>query len=193
MIISVIVPDQSLQRVIERELVGYESEVIVNNWQDGFEESTGQFVCFMENDCDYRGGIFIRGLLDMLVRPSYRKLAMVSPVIEELAHDRSIYGFKVNGGVIALDSPASLSTHMVQVGYVAGSIIRRSAIADVDWDFSKSTLELSARMSLYLWEHGLRIQLDPQMVYIVDKIDSRLSKALEVSEDLKAMWHQESI
>lgn len=193
MIISVITPDASLQKVIESDLIGIESEVIIDDWQSGFKNSTGQFVCFLEADSDYRGGLFTRGLLNMLIKPSFRKLSMVSPAVEELGRDRTIYGYKCADGVKVCMKSQGEYTYPVQVGYIPGSIIRRSAIEPLTLDLNGPILQNSIDLSLALWGKGLRVHLDPHMAYQVDSTDNQLAHRIVTPEEVRKLWHREAI
>ncbi len=193
MIVSVITPDESLRKLVQSDLIGIESEVIIANWKEGFEQSSGQFIYFLEKDSDYRGGLFIRGLLDMVIKSSFRKLAMVCPVIEELSRDRLVYGYKTDDGVgMVLKRPGDY-IYPVQIGYIPGSIIRRSALEANMPDLDGTTLQNSVVFSIALWSKGLRIHLDPGMTYQIDKIDSQLFEEVPVSPEVKLAWKREGI
>ena len=192
-ILSVITLDASLKKVLESDLIGIESEIIINNWQDGLAESTGQFICFLEAESDYRSGLFIRGLLNMLIKPSFRKLSMVSAAVEELARDRTIWGYKCDDTPHAVIKLSGGCSHPVQVGYIPGSIIRRSALDGILLDLNGPVLQNSIDFSIALWSKGLRVHLDPQMVYQVDQTDIKLSHELKISSDVRMIWHRESI
>lgn len=193
MIVSVITPDESLKKVIESDLIGIDSEVIIANWKEGFEQSTGQFIYFLEKDSDYRGGLFVRGLINMILKSSYRKLAMISPAIEELDRDRTVWGLKCHPIASMVTEQHGDSAYAIQVGYVPGSIIRRSAIEDKGLSFTGSLLQNSINFSLRLWQGGLRIHLDPHMVYQIGKIDSKVTKPIIIPEVVEQIWRQEGI
>ncbi len=193
MIVSVITPDESLRKLVQSDLIGIESEVIIANWKEGFEQSSGQFIYFLEKDSDYRGGLFIRGLIDMVIKSSFRKLAMVCPVVEELGRDRSVYGYKCDDGVTTVLKRPGDYIYPIQIGYIPGSIIRRSALEANLPDLDGTTLQNSVEFSIALWSKGLRIHLDPGMTYQVDKMDSQLFKKIPVSEETRLIWHKEGI
>lgn len=193
MIVSVITPDESLKKIIEADLIGIESEVIIADWHKGFPKASGQFIYFLEKDSDYRGGLFIRGLLNMVIKSSFRKLAMVSPAVEELARDRTVWGYKCDDGVSVVTRQPGDSIYPVQVGYIPGSIIRTSALEANPFDLNGPMLQNSVEFSVKLWSKGLRVHLDPRMIYQVDKMDSQIFKKVSVSKEVRLIWHRESI
>lgn len=200
-VLSIISTDETLGKVIDSELVGVEHEfIVVKQWDHGLEKATGKFVCFMEHNADFRGGMFIRGLLDILIKPGYSKLAMISPAVEELETGRMIFSYSIDPSGQTLEThtePKSLEPYMARVGYIPGAIIRKSALEGW-WGQMRSArawpLQLSADFSTHLWNHGLRLHVDPKMVYQIDRVnDARRIGQMVPNEKALEVWKRESV
>jgi hypothetical protein len=197
LILSIITPDASLRKTIERQLVGVEYEIIVDNWQKGFDESCGQFVCFLEKDSDFAPGHFVRGVLNMLIKPGYRKLAMVAPAVFDEHTSVDIYGASFHPHedhiVQTHDRPASTEPYPVQIAFMPGAIIRRSAIEKHSPNLLDYSASESIVFSIGLWKDGNRVHLDPHMVYMPAKFNMGLVPMQLDVTDLQREWKKESI
>ena len=198
-VISIITTDVTVAKVIDSELTGVEHELIIAPWAQGFDQANGKFVCFLEDEADFRSGLFVRGLLDILIKPGYSKLAMISPAIEELQHDRTVFGWDVlqDGKVTERLEPKSLAPYHARVGYFPGAIIRTSALQEYKSVLHKylSVLQLSVDFSMLLWNSGKQVHVDPKMVYQIDDVDRRLRKSNLSKPEAGTLqiWKRESV
>lgn len=198
-VISIITTDVTLAKVIDSELTGVEHELIIAPWDQGFSQANGKFVCFLEDEADFRGGLFVRGLLDILIKPGYSKLAMISPAIEELAADRTVFGWDMleSGQIVERLEPKSLAPYHARVGYVPGAIIRTTALEEYKSVLHKylSVLQLSIDFSMLLWNSGKQVHVDPKMVYQIDNIDRNRRKGAPIKPNTNTLqiWKRESV
>lgn len=92
--------------------------------------------------------------------PLFRKLSMVSPTIS--TSPSVLYGWRLANGVVSPQyAPSSTEAYAIQIGLITGSVIRRSALEKIDYEFSGSVIKDSILLSLALWESGNRIFIDP--------------------------------
>lgn len=195
MILSIITPDASLKDTIERQLVGVEYELIIDKWDKGLADSNGQFVCFLEKESDFAPGHFVRGILNMLIKPGYRKLAMVASAIYDGDTGTDMYGasFIPDSPITTHDKPSSTEPYPVQIGFIPGAIIRRSALDKHKPDLKKYNMSESIIFSVGLWKDGQRIHLDPHMIYMPSKFKPSVAPMDLHVDDLLEEWRKESI
>lgn len=194
MLLSIITRDKTLSAPIQRELLGVDYELIHDSWANGVAIAEGKFICFLEEGSDFRGGFFIRGLLDMLANPNFRKLAMVSPAVEDFAGRGVLYQLDLAGSR-AWDEMRSINPYPVQVGYLPGAIIRSSSLKEMDF---KSILknetqpaDVSAEVCIALWESGQMVHVDPRMTYMTDI--TLFADPHSTSEQVEGIWKRQSI
>lgn len=197
--LSVIIPPGPeailTQEWVEAELTGLDHEVLVDKWDVGFNKINKEFVCFVENDCVFSENYFINMLDIFDDKPRFRKLAMVSPVLAVNNWDDLVYGFKLEPNrVMPRAYPSSRSSHLVQIAYVPGSIIRASSIGVLAPKGVDTMLD-SINFSLYLWNHGQRLILQNSSIYCSTQDDLDMAYPIEISNapDLQAMFDQELI
>ncbi len=151
----------------KRELAEIDHEIIMPlRWSAGLGRAKGEYICFLEKDCVLAPRYFA-SLMDQFVdKPSFRKLAMVSPALGINSYNRLLYGYRVRGrDVYPSLVPSSTSPYQIQIGYVPGSIIRRSAIGALS-PRAQDAVTDSVNMSLYLWSNGQRVIIVPTTLYI---------------------------
>src|SRR5438445_738319 len=84
MLLTVIVPDKQpgMERMLKKELVGIDAEVIKKSWTWGLKKAKGDYVCLLEKDSAVSLGTIRRNLEVFTNNQAYRKLAMVSPRVD---------------------------------------------------------------------------------------------------------------
>lgn len=195
LILSIVISDRdtNLERTINRELKGVDIELLNSGWAEGTEFAEGRFICFLEAGAMIEPGFFYKNLFIYLSQPTFLKLAMVASAVNTVSTPDSNYGFRFNDGIEALLKPDSSMTHNVQVGFIGGSIVRRSALDHVQTDWDGDPLQISTDVSLKLWENGLRVQLNPNSTYTSPSRKEATPNNFNVSEEVKKIWHREAI
>ena len=194
MLLSIVTKDKTLTQPIQRELLGVDYELINDSWVNGLKIAEGKFVCFLEEGSDFRGGFFIRGMLNMLANPNFRKLAVVAPAVEDFNGRGTLYQLDITGDR-AWDEMRSINPYPVQVGYIPGAIIRTSALKQLNSEKElknyTTPADLSAAICLKLWETGQMVHVDPRMTYLTDI--TTLTDAHQPSQEVEAIWKRQSI
>ena len=127
-----------------------------------FKDAKTEFVVFVDDTEDLNEE-FYRGLYQIYKdKPQFRKLALVSPALALGTHN--IYGWVLNDGMVEqVNSPSARAPYAAQIGYIKNSIIRTDSLNKLDFKFTGDTLMDSARLSLALWNAGLRVYVDPRL------------------------------
>lgn len=190
MTLTVIVPDdrQGMRRMLARELQNIDNEILYTNWRSGLKKAQGDFILLLERDSGITRGGVDRLLFPLLDSPHYRKLAMVSPMIEFDDSTRLAFRY-VN------DDPDNSTTyHLARVGSLAGSIIRKSSLKKHSNHIKKDITSGSYNLSLSFWESGLRVMLDPNSTYYSPLSIGRVPyKPPKPTEATQTLWLQECI
>lgn len=185
MVLSVITPDERLgmKSMLSHELQGIDSEIIFDDWYFGIEQAHGDFICLLEHDSAVSRGALAKQLEPFLTNTHYRKLAMVSPLIEfDDTEPISLSGLQVH----------TKYSKMTRIGCVPGAIIRRTSLLKYIELLDNDVSDLSYELSVLFWEHGLRIIADPTCIYYSP---SRLKRggAIVASDKVVELWHRECI
>jgi len=200
--LSIIVKNSTIpvwiHKILDPELAQIDHEIIfTRNWAEGLKQARGEFVCLVDRTFNISPGYF-ENLYEIIEdHPTYRKLAMISPSTGLTSWQERIYGYKYdNNAVVAQKKPSSLSPYPIQIGYMPGSLIRRSALGWLDLD--ANTKNESIEYSLRFWDRGLRLIMDPRSTYYSFTPD--LDQTHYLSEDhrlevdrLKSMFEKEFI
>lgn len=151
---------------------------------DRSARAKGDFVCLLEHDSAVSKGSIARQLEPFLNNPKFRKLAMVSPLIEfDDTKPMALNGF---------GSRYPQQPQLARSGSVGGAIIRRTSIMK-NKDLLKTNLTTTSHgVSVSLWEHGLRIMVDPTSVYYSPQKFKR-GIVVNVSDSLLELWTRECI
>ncbi len=190
-LISVIVPEsQEGELTVEwaaKELEYIPHEIITApTWVLGLNKANGQYICFLEKDCVLMDGYFDNMLDIFESQTAFRKLVMVAPAIGVNSYENKVYGYRF--GRYELEPsflPSSTAPYLVQLAYLPGALIRRSALGFLAP--AKNALEDSATACIYFWDHGQRVVLDPNTLYI--STDEKLAKAHEFENPVSALKH----
>ena len=154
--------------------------LLVDNWEDGIKQARTPFICLLEDDCELSSNYFSSNVNLFLKNSFYRKLAMVSSCVGIKRFDNRIYNYEfaknktetedleiIDWMVTPSTKKSASGLYHVQVGFVPGAIIRRSAIEGVKLPWGKPHLvEMSAEISLYFWNTGRRVQVNPNTTYV---------------------------
>ncbi len=169
--LSVIIPSSQegewTAELCSQQLEGIKHQIIMaNNWKVGLVAAEGEYVCFIEKDA-VLGPDYFKTLLGVFhERMSFRKLAMVSPALAVNDWKKLVYGYRISPtSVLPSHIKSSTSTYHIQVGYVPGSLIRRSALGNLA-PADKDPMADSVNLCLYFWNNGQRIALTPDAVYV---------------------------
>lgn len=180
------------------DLKGISSEVIIaKDWATGYAMSEGEFVCFLEPDCVFSPGYFreLIGLFD--INPSFRKLAMITPVLAVNDWKKQVYGYRLaTNGILPISKQSSSEVYLIQLGYIPGAIIRRSALSSLAPTYLADILTQSIKLSIYFWNNGQRVALNPRVVYVTTNEDLNQPLLMEHVIDLAPlmdMWRRELI
>lgn len=195
--LSVIIPrsqeGELTKEWAEKQLVGIDHEIIMpTRWSMGLRRAKGEFICFLESDCVLGPGYFTSLLAQFEDKPSFRKLAMVCPVLGINSYDNRVYGYRMAPkDVYPAFIPSSSSPYFIQIGYVPGAILRRSSILESPPHVRDPLLD-STIISLGLWTSGQRIMMVPGTLYISTQEDldvpfwyDRDERALGISQIFK--------
>lgn len=184
MVLSVIVPDDraGMQHMLEHELIDIESEIIFADWEEGLAQARGDFVCLLEYDSALSRGSIARQLEPFLNNPRFRKLAMVSPLVEfDDTEPMSLSGMG-----------DSRYPQMTRVGFVPGAIVRRTSLLKYIDLLGNHVGDLSYEISVAFWETGLRITAEPTCIYYSPS-GIKKGGAVVVSTALQKLWQRECI
>lgn len=191
MILTVIVPDNrpGMQRMLEQELQGIESEIIYEKWLPGLKQAKGDFVCLLEYDSAVKRGSIARLLQPFLDNPRYRKLAMVSPMIEFADCEAMSLPF------LSDDYAYHSRPYLARAGCVSGAIIRRNSINKIlnVLERPETILVNDYDFSVALWENGLRIMHDKNSVYESPYNYEPQTKAINISDMVLELWKRECV
>lgn len=185
MTLTVVVPDNrpGMAQMLARELADIDSEIIYKNWQEGIKEAQGDFICLLEHDSAVQPGSIAKQLEPFLNNPRFRKLAMVSPLVEfDDTEPLSLSGLETT----------SQYSQMTRVGCVPGAIIRRTSLLKHADLLGNHVSDLSYELSVLFWENGLRIMADPTCIYYSPST-MRRGGAIVVSTALQNLWQRECI
>jgi len=188
MVLTVIVPDDrpGMQRMLAGELQNINNQIIYDTWRSGLEKARGDFILLLEHDSAIERGGVERLLYPFLENPHFRKLAMVSPMVEFEDTDPTSLSYH--------DTFLSSGYHSVRYGSIAGAIIRQHSLMKYAHLLVDDVIDSSYDISLEFWEHGLRVMNDPQALYYSPSTwSSYVKKNKAVSDKLKTLWEQECV
>lgn len=201
MTLSVIMP--KLQKAqwarIDEELKDIDYELVIDtDLSQAIKRSKGSFLTIIEEDSAFTKDSIRKSVEIFVEKPSYRKLAMVSPVIdfEDMEMTTTFTYGDHDGELLGIIPPSSTEPHAVRIGYMMGAIIRTSSIKKAKLNYSKNALYLSAQLSASLWARGLRVELNPSSTYYApcsfSPVDQEQYKIGKENAAIK-VWHKEFI
>ena len=199
--ISVIIPKSRESDLTKewclKQLGGFNHEVIVSpTWRDGLKRAKGEFVTMLEKDCVLGPNYFVTLMRVFRSNSSFRKLAVVAPAVGVESWTKKIYGYKLKSNyAVPLMAPASSDPHFVQIAYLPGAIIRRSALHQMS-PGEKDLMLDSFNFSIYFWNSGNMVLLHPGVTYV--STDEELDMNYQINEpgnwdELTKMFRREMI
>ena len=181
--------------MLARELDGLDVEVIEKGWSQGLKKARGDFVCLLEEDSAVDSGTIRDNLAVFTENPSYRKLAMVSPMVDFDDGERAV-SFSYDDKHLAVTYPPSSCVHATRIGYVPGAVIRRSSLIKSKMRLGNNPMVLSTQLSLEFWNSGLRISLNPDATYFAP-VEEHLAdiprRGWNSFPKVTALWERELI
>lgn len=197
MILSVIVPDDrpGMQRMLRKEadiLNPLTIEIIYDDWRSGLEKAQGDFVCLLEYDSAISPGSLARQVEIFMDNPSFRKLAMVCPLIE--FDDAVPMEMRYIDSTVHFNVPTATNCMLSRVGIVAGAVIRRTSLKQREGMIGEDLVTTSAAISLDMWDKGLRImQHNSALYYSPESLFETPQLEMPVSESVTLLWGRELI
>jgi hypothetical protein len=102
--------------------------------------------------------------------------------------------FACNGENINLIAPTSAYHRQVRVGSVAGSVIRRSSLVQRIDMLESGFIRDALRVSLDMWDRGLRIIQEPQATYYTpESMLTAIVPDFTVQVQTLELWQREVI
>ena len=181
------------------QLKGMEHEIIIApDWQSGYMIAAGEFISFLEKDCVLSDDYFKSLLKGFNDKANYRKLAMICPAIGANSYTKKVYGYITTPtSIMPSFVKSSSNEYLIQVGYIPGAIIRRSALDNLIMQMD-DVVDASANISIYLWNTGKRIVVNPNVLYISKEkqveIPSNIAWSdLAPGDDVVDIWRKEGV
>lgn len=205
MLLAVCVPDKQpgMERMLEKELEGLDAEVIHDSWQEALASTDAEFVCLLEKNSALSSGSIKASMKEFIENPLYRKLAMVSPIVDMPQFKAPIsFTYTVNDwhkGLAVVNKPRTDSFHNVRIGFVPGAIIRRSSLQKAAIPLTLPPVPFSVILSLFFWQHGLRVALQPQSLYYApenvsyDRLPTQYRSSIVPEQKTADLWQHEMI
>lgn len=181
----------------EKELKNIDHEILICDWEVGMCAAQAEFICLLEADCVFSKGYFKKLLAGFSNKPSYRKLAMVTPALGLNAWEARVYGYLITTtSVMPSRIKSSRDTYLIQMGFLPGAIIRRSSLPIVP--ITADILTASMDMSIFFWNHGQRVALNPEVTYVTTNQQygiARMIADLAESEmtNTRELWKRELV
>lgn len=216
--LSVIILDNGERNVVQftyehlyrelKDIPGSELK-ISENWFDGLESIKNKYVCFVEPDCLVNSGYFT-SQMGLFEKNKYlRKLAMLSSAVAVSAWHNKFFGYSLSkefeGNVEPQHDKHSSSVYALEIGYLPGSIIRKSMLMPVlenlelATNFTDDLVLLSTQVSLAFWGQGdgNRVHINPNTAYCTteDYVNDigKFKDIIEVSDKIQSIFKKESI
>lgn len=190
--LSVILPKTDEPTVVEMTRDNLKKELksipgiellVVESWEEGIRQARNTYVCIVEPDCLVSAGYFQSNLNLFIKNNHYRKLAMVASCVGANNWGNRIINFhmapvesqqgpyKVTSWYIRPDrEKRSTTLYPVQVGFIPGAIIRRSAMADFLTKHKKfihhDPVQMSTQVCFYFWNTNRRVHVNPNTTYV---------------------------
>lgn len=131
-----------------------------NQWRD-FDTD---FISFVPEGTNLPDDYFYRLMKVYADRPAYRKISMVSPVVS--IPSTEIYSWNItDSGYSSTDIRRSTEPYAVQISYLPGAVIKKTALQKLNPEFTGDDLQDSINFSVALWRSGLRCFVDPESLY----------------------------
>lgn len=167
--ISIILNERNrslVEHVAKYCLKGMRYEVIgSDSWQQGLRSARGDYISFIDPNCELDPNIFRSNLKLFTDDGYYRKLSMIAVPIQIPTKD-IVYGYRLDDAnyIIPVQTRLSSQPYDIQVGYIPGALIRRNVLDDVHIDL-ETIVDDSVKLSFDLWSSGKRVMINPTVTY----------------------------
>lgn len=200
---------------LHRELTGIVgSELLLErNWLNAIPKIKNQYVCFVEADCLVSSGYFSSQLGLFQKNPHFRRLAMMGSATGINNWATRIYGYELTGvwsgpdssgvqtknpHINAISEKRSDIPYPIEIGYVAGAVIRmsilRSVMEKTKLHHTNDPVMLSSQLSLAFWRQSARVNINPNSTYVTTNESAKDPGDYNPKgDDLKKAFKKESI
>jgi hypothetical protein len=170
--------------------------ITVNNQDDylAWKDAESEFISFVPPGRTISDGYFNELLSVFADRPLFRKLSMVSPSID-IAGESPVYGWLVSPtSIMPSRIRSSTEPYAVQIGYLPGAIIKKTALERLQPKFTMADLDNSINLSLELWDSGLRCFIHPKVSFEGEhRHGIPIKYQPVVDEKVRKIWKREMV
>lgn len=133
---------------------------------DTWREAKTDYIAFIPEGAEFPDGYFERLYQVYSDRPLYRKISIVSPALTVDEYSAKIYGWIVGqSSLIPSRIKSSLEPYGVQVAYLPGSLVKKTALEKLQPKFTGAALQDSINLSIAMWQQGLHCYIEPRVSY----------------------------
>lgn len=170
--------------------------ITVNSQEDylTWKDAKSEFITFVPPGHQVSDGYFNELLSVFSDRPLFRKLSMVSPSID-IKGESPVFGWLVSPtSIMPSRIRSSSEPYAVQIGYLPGAIIKKTALERLQPNFSTADLDNSINISLELWDSGLRCFIHPKVAIEGERrLGLPIKYQPQVDEKVKKIWKREMV
>ena len=142
----------------------------------------GEYMMVLEHTSSILPPVLRQNLNLFMSNPLFRKMAMVSSVVNGFDNPEKVYGYFINNNLIYPSlKPSSNQVYAVQIGYFYGAVIRTKVFRGLGHRLTGDAIQDSTLISLGLWNSGNRVYVNPSTTYITDYSDYNRLHHTEVS------------
>lgn len=170
--------------------------ITVNNQDDydSWRDAQTEFISFVPTGQHFTEDYFSQLLSVFSDRPLFRKLSMVSPSVQ-IEGESPVFGWLLSPtSIIPSRIKSSIEPYAVQIGYVPGAIIKKTALERLQPVFKVADLHNSINLSLDLWDAGLRCYINPKVSINGERHHGlAINYHPEVREEIQKIWKRELV
>lgn len=172
--------------------------ITINSLEDynQWKNYNADYISFVPANSSLDDDYFFKLVQVYIDRPAYRKISMVSPVVSMPKVD--IYSWNITkNGYESTGLGRSRSPYAVQISYLPGAVIKKTALQKLNPTFTGDDMQDSINLSVALWNSGLRCFVDPDSAIEIDDntLDDPFAYVHNEDElkDLREMFQREYI
>lgn len=170
--------------------------ITVNDQKDyeSWKDAKTEYISFVPPGKQFTEQYFDQLLSVFSDKPLFRKLSMVSPSVE-IKDESSVYGWLVSPtSVLPSRIKSSTEPYAIQIGFLPGAIIKKTALERLQPQFTSADLNNSINISLCLWDSGLRCYIHPRVTIEGERRHGLpINYQPEVDERVRKIWQREMI